>query len=86
MSRHHAGMKRSAWARLRRSVLERDGYRCRSCGKAGILEVHHVQDLQHGGTNDLDNLETLCRGCHIARHRKHPPPCRKWKAAVDELT
>ena len=85
MSRHHAGMKRSAWDRLRRSILERDGYRCRSCGKAGILEVHHVKDLQYGGTNDPDNLAVLCRGCHIDVHRKHPPACSRWKAAVDEM-
>ena len=32
----------AAWFRLRRFVFDRDGWRCRQCGKAGRLEAHHV--------------------------------------------
>ena len=30
------------WRKLRRTVLERDGWRCHRCGRPGALEVHHV--------------------------------------------
>ena len=57
------------WRVVRKRVLERDGYRCRKCGKAGRLEVHHVVSVYDGGRpfHD-DNLITLCRGCHVEIH------------------
>ena len=70
MSRRHQAIPSSRWAALRREVLERDGWRCRECGKAGRLEVHHLEPLHKGGSNDAVNLTTLCRGCHIAAHRR----------------
>ena len=57
------------WARVRRRVLDRDGYRCRACNRQGRLEVHHVIPLEKGGAPLAEsNLLTLCRGCHIAEH------------------
>lgn len=53
------------WRSLRRSILERDGYRCRNCGRRrGELHVHHVVPLSNGGANVPGNLIVLCRGCH----------------------
>jgi len=52
------------WAETRTKVLKRDGYRCVRCGSTELLDVHHRIARQHGGTDDLDNLETLCRKCH----------------------
>ena len=37
------------WALVRLKVMERDGWRCRRCGKAGRLEVDHVVPLARGG-------------------------------------
>jgi 5-methylcytosine-specific restriction endonuclease McrA len=58
--------------RRRREVLRRDGYRCTSpgCGSARFLEVHHVVPRARGGGHELDNLVTLCSGCHQAWHRR----------------
>ena len=56
------------WQHVRRQVFERDGYRCQKCGKAGRLEAHHVVHLSAGGTDAVENVQTLCRGCHIAHH------------------
>ena len=68
MSRHHDNLNRKKWARLRRLVLDRSGYRCQTCGRAGRLEVDHVKPLDAGGDlYDLDNLQSLCRGCHILK-------------------
>jgi len=60
-------------AGVRREVLERDGYRCRSagCGSARFLAVHHRTPREAGGTNDPENLVTLCASCHRAIHGHH---------------
>ena len=86
MSKNHREISAGAWAKLRREALERDGWRCQGqdCGKAGRLEVHHVVPLEHGGTNDLGNLITLCVDCHLAAHRELKP-MDAWDAAVMEL-
>lgn len=85
MSRHHRGRglaKGRDWERIRRQVLERDAYRCRECGKAGRLEVHHLLHLDSGGTNALENLRTLCRSCHIEAHKRWGDP--DWEALLAE--
>jgi hypothetical protein len=55
---------------VRREVLARDGHRCRTagCGGAHFLDVHHVKARANGGTNDPDNLITLCAACHRMIH------------------
>ena len=68
MSRHHVRLNAARWRRVRREVFERDGWRCRECGKAGRLECDHVEPLEHGGAPwDMANLQTLCRTCHIEK-------------------
>ena len=58
----------SRWQRTRRRIFQRDGYRCRKCGRAGRLEVDHVVPIEKGGAPWADsNLQTLCRGCHIEK-------------------
>ena len=79
--------KGSRWQRIRRSAFERDGFRCRACGRPGRLEAHHVRPLERGGDPyDLANIETLCRGCHIDRHRRQRTPAEiAWARAVRKL-
>ena len=70
MSRNHANLNPKLWAKVRRQAFERDGYRCTECGNAGRLEAHHKAPLRAGGDSyDLAGIATLCRNCHIARHR-----------------
>lgn len=40
-------------------------------GYRGILatEVHHKQRRTHGGLDDWDNLEALCKACHSRKTR-----------------
>ena len=54
----------------RSDVLRRDRYRCRApgCGNNRFLEVHHIQPRSRGGGNKLENLVTLCSGCHRLHH------------------
>lgn len=58
------------WHNVRLAILERDGWRCTKCGRAGALEVHHVKPLEEGGhPTSPDNLVTLCRDHHQLEHR-----------------
>ena len=89
-SRHYAALDRRRWAAVRRAVFRRDGYRCRKCGRAGRLECDHVLPLDNGGDPyDLANLQTLCRGCHVAKtagENERPDPARDaWRALVAEI-
>ena len=57
--------------KLRHRVFERDNYRCRECGatnKETTLHVDHIKPVAKGGTNEIDNLQTLCEKCNLAKH------------------
>ncbi len=60
------------WDELSRRVKKEDNYRCTQCGAKGNrylkLHCHHKVSLSDGGTNDRDNLETLCEVCHVEKH------------------
>ena len=94
MSKYHVGIVGTArWQWTRRAVFQRDSHRCRSCGRAGRLECDHIVPLDRGGDAwDLDNLQSLCRGCHIAKTgrerpvRPVPEAVQAWRRLVDELT
>jgi 5-methylcytosine-specific restriction endonuclease McrA len=63
--------------RTRREVLSRDRHRCRrpGCANTRFLEVHHLVPRQEGGSNEPENLITLCAACHQLLHEK------KWAPA-----
>jgi len=50
-----------------REVVARDGAKCRDCGAADQLEMHHVLPLSKGGPHILANLCLLCRHCNATR-------------------
>lgn len=53
----------------REAILHRDNYTCQCCGKKNCrLEVHHVKFKSNGGTDDEENLLTLCEDCHKGVH------------------
>jgi len=58
--------------RMRREVLARDQHSCTApgCGRTRFLEVHHIVSRQCGGTNQPQNLKTLCGSCHRLWHER----------------
>ncbi len=52
--------------RLRRFVIARDGGMCTvaGCGSEYRLQVHHIVPRSEGGTNDPDDLTTVCWSHH----------------------
>lgn len=70
--------KSTAWQRCRALAIKRDSYLCQDCLRLGRItpaeEVHHIQPLTPENirrpevTLNLENLVSLCRECHKARH------------------
>ena len=75
-SRHSRGYD-AAWTRLRLIILKRDLYLCQACLRKGRPTplcvrpydhaVDHIKPKAKGGTDDRDNLESLCAPCHEAK-------------------
>lgn len=57
------------YALLVKQVLNRDGWKCRSCGSRNNLHCHHVWFRSHGGPDALWNLLALCSACHDGVHK-----------------
>lgn len=59
----------SEWRKVRAGYVQLHPL-CEECLKHGRLvpvdEVHHILPLANGGTNDFDNLMSLCKSCHSA--------------------
>jgi 5-methylcytosine-specific restriction endonuclease McrA len=55
---------------IRHEVLKRDDFRCVECGatnKQTPLQIDHILPISKGGTDELDNLRTLCNICNISK-------------------
>jgi hypothetical protein len=60
--------KRHALASNRDAIFleigRRDGFQCQHCNATKDLAIDHIKPLILGGSNDLDNLQILCRTCN----------------------
>lgn len=55
---------------LRYEILKRARFRCELCGISAYekaLEVDHILPRNHGGTDDLTNLQALCYSCNAMK-------------------
>jgi hypothetical protein len=52
---------------LKTQIKSRDGNRCLCCGNRKQLQVDHIRSFYSGGSNQLDNLQPLCRPCNQAK-------------------
>lgn len=73
-------------SKLRKAVIERDGYVCRVCGKSleetygsyakKLIEVHHgVPVSSHNGASfesSIDDMIAICPNCHRVLHHRFP--------------
>jgi hypothetical protein len=58
--------KRSVSETKKKFVASRQNWKCDNCKEQlkASFEVDHIIRLEHGGSNHIDNLVALCRGCH----------------------
>jgi 5-methylcytosine-specific restriction protein A len=75
--------------RIRRALLARDGPGCVDCGSLeGPFEIDHLIPLSEGGSDAIENLQTLCVICHAAKSAREArarilglnerKPSRQW--------
>jgi hypothetical protein len=64
LQREPRSRSRTISKKRRSKVLERDGDECLRCSSTTDLEVHHIIPVSQGGSDDMDNLATLCSECH----------------------
>lgn len=61
------------WKQIAQQVMERDGYRCRCCGRTkdeAKLSVHHsTYEHLFDEQDNLSDLITVCTVCHLSIHR-----------------
>lgn len=70
IDKKHVYLKTEIWNSLRKSILQRDNYKCQKCFKKGnILHVHH-QTYKNLFKEKKEDLISLCTICHQNIHDK----------------
>jgi len=70
-------------ARVRYQVLARDNNTCVSCGRSqhdgAVLQADHIVPQANGGSNDPENLQTLCDLCNVGKSNRDDRDLRRRK-------
>jgi ATP adenylyltransferase len=71
---------------VRYEVLRRAGGRCELCGASSRdtqIDVDHIIPRAKGGSNDLDNLQALCRTCNAQKRDRDDTDFQALHRAYD---
>lgn len=71
---------------LRYEVLKRAKFRCELCGISAYekaLEVDHIIPRNHGGSDDLSNLQALCYSCNAMKRDRDDTDFRKIRESYE---
>ena len=78
-------LKRFIPMKLKQRIIERDGFKCKICGKyistiqdsrrlikmgAGLYHIDHIVPVNQGGRATEENLQLTCSHCNLSRKRK----------------
>lgn len=68
------------------SVFKKYRYQCALCYSQENLVIDHIIPLSKGGTNDIFNLQVLCKECNLRkRDLIHHTPKFKRKLEIENL-
>ncbi len=74
---------------VRSRILHEAGYKCANpvCRTILTLDIHHLDYVADGGSNEPDNLLALCPNCHSLHHKGQIPveSLRVWKQLLASL-
>lgn len=73
--------KRGITSSRRVDVFSRDGSKCDQCGRTKEeigLHIQHITPESCGGTDEMDNLITLCSECNLSIGNSKYNPSPKW--------
>jgi 5-methylcytosine-specific restriction endonuclease McrA len=66
---------------IRWQVFQRDNWKCVACGRNSqdgvILHVDHIIPRSKGGSDTLENYQTLCDLCNIGKSNKDATDLRR---------
>lgn len=54
----------------REYIYSRDGNKCLQCGSSDNLTIDHIVPIALGGKNHINNYQTLCQPCNLAKGKK----------------
>lgn len=57
---------------IKTQLLFDSNFECKICSSSLNLEIDHIHPVSKGGTNDINNLQVLCRVCNRKKHAKTP--------------
>jgi ATP adenylyltransferase len=72
---------------LRYEVLKRARFRCELCGISAYekaLEVDHILPRNHGGSDDITNLQALCYSCNAMKRDRDDTDFREIRDSYDK--
>jgi RNA-directed DNA polymerase len=53
------------WRELKEEIKAERGAKCALCGSQDQLDLHHINARRYGGLDVKENLQLLCRRCHV---------------------
>lgn len=64
-------IRKTISGKYRHFILQKFHYRCSDCGASKdetTLHIDHIKPFSKGGSNELDNLQVLCKKCNLSKH------------------
>jgi len=52
------------------NIGEQDIVLCEECGSVAV-DIHHKKKRSQGGGDNIENLQALCRFCHLHAHNQN---------------
>jgi hypothetical protein len=66
-------MRRALSMTRRLRIMFRDGGKCIKCAATDDLSIDHIVPIVKGGSDEDDNLRTLCRSCNSSKKDRLDP-------------